>query len=1065
MFDLYLPILPSSYLSHSVITTVWIGILVVGFFNLRFGWVLSGLVVPGYLTPLLLIKPLSVGVIVFESIITYFFVYTISEVAARRGLWTNFFGRDRFFALLLTSVGVRLIFDGWALPQLSHYALEHYNLNLDYQDSLHSFGLIIVALIANQFWKPKLLNGLFQLSILVGITYLIIRFVFIEYTNFSLSNIGYLYEDVAGSILASPKSYIILITTAFIASRMNLFYGWDFNGILVPSLLALQWYHPSKIVITFVEAYLIFLLAVLLLKLPIFKNTTIEGARKIMLFFNISFAYKIALSFAITYFYPEEKISDYFAFGYLLSTLMAIKMHSKVNLVLFTRTTLQTSIVSIIIATLLGYLLSILPSAYSDKIPQAHLKPMPLHHSSDSLILYLEKKKVNLYSHAQVRAMHLPSAMELDAFKRALHLIEKDFTHYQYAIQDILKALHYRLSIVEEHYLVLTQDPAFYGWGIYVIDLRSKSDLLIELPYPLESYNMLQSAASIMRATKAKAMAISGVPLKLENRALALEFTNYYTLYHTFHKHYAKEGVVELHALDEKRYQRWLKKEVNSNDSIHSMLFVKGYIPKNLHLQKLNQKLKRLEILWHPTKHASIQKESIYNGFAELYLAPRDRIGLIASYPYPKGYGLHQEASVKAISGLLESWLLDQKIEIAPRASELYEKPQMHYLQFFDHVILTPLLEIMKKWQESVVDEPQLQNELKSIVLAAESMGYSITLYTDTKQTKKYLILHERKKRNRRYWGTYVFGFGHKANIMLQVPRPFYEPRTFEYALELYDQLDARALLISGAHALANNDRSSDVMLFKNKANLFNLVSQVLYRESQKEPMHALQIRAISQNQKDGLDRAVLAFDENMESINDLNRDQKRIYAYLNASMPLSINDGSFESAGYDANALQSLYLSQSLNNTFSTLWLPPAFLRQYRQRYESDSALGVFRVYAVEIVNALLSEQSYALSSQKLKEEILSALINYLDTKDTMEIEKLSLRKDIKMRLLLDSKNRHPYLLILEPNGKALIAVLKLNAQAPYNTRIKTKDENLQEVLKAFYLDSAALLEVGGAL
>ncbi|MEA2028252.1 MAG: poly-gamma-glutamate biosynthesis protein PgsC/CapC, partial [Campylobacterota bacterium] len=302
MIDLYLPILPSSYLSHSVITTVWIGILVVGFFNLRFGWVLSGLVVPGYLVPLLLIKPLSVGVIVFESIITYLFVYTISEIAARRGWWTNFFGRDRFFALLLTSVGVRLIFDGWALPALSIFAFENYGINLDYQDSLHSFGLIIVALIANQLWKPGMVTGLFQLIITVGITYLIVRYFFVEYTNFSLSNIGYLYEDVAGSILASPKSYIILITTAFIASRMNLFYGWDFNGILVPSLLALQWYQPSKILITFVEAYLILLLAVLVLKLPIFKNITIEGARKIILFFNIGFFYKVALSFAIVYF-------------------------------------------------------------------------------------------------------------------------------------------------------------------------------------------------------------------------------------------------------------------------------------------------------------------------------------------------------------------------------------------------------------------------------------------------------------------------------------------------------------------------------------------------------------------------------------------------------------------------------------------------------------------------------------------------------------------------------------------------------------------------------------------
>ena len=94
MTELYLPILPSSYLSYSVITTVLIGIWVVVFFNLRFGWIFSGLIVPGYLTPLLLIKPLSVGVIIFEAIVVYLLVYVISDVAAKRGLWTNFFGRD-----------------------------------------------------------------------------------------------------------------------------------------------------------------------------------------------------------------------------------------------------------------------------------------------------------------------------------------------------------------------------------------------------------------------------------------------------------------------------------------------------------------------------------------------------------------------------------------------------------------------------------------------------------------------------------------------------------------------------------------------------------------------------------------------------------------------------------------------------------------------------------------------------------------------------------------------------------------------------------------------------------
>jgi len=39
-------------LASSVATTVWVGVMVAVFCTLRFGWNLSGLVVPGYMTPL-----------------------------------------------------------------------------------------------------------------------------------------------------------------------------------------------------------------------------------------------------------------------------------------------------------------------------------------------------------------------------------------------------------------------------------------------------------------------------------------------------------------------------------------------------------------------------------------------------------------------------------------------------------------------------------------------------------------------------------------------------------------------------------------------------------------------------------------------------------------------------------------------------------------------------------------------------------------------------------------------------------------------------------------------------
>ena len=95
-----LPIFPEGSLAESVTTTVWIGVFILAFMNLRFGWTLSGLVTPGYLVPLLIVKPIAAFVIIAEGIMAYICVWFFSQYCSRFGRWSNFFGRDRFFALI-----------------------------------------------------------------------------------------------------------------------------------------------------------------------------------------------------------------------------------------------------------------------------------------------------------------------------------------------------------------------------------------------------------------------------------------------------------------------------------------------------------------------------------------------------------------------------------------------------------------------------------------------------------------------------------------------------------------------------------------------------------------------------------------------------------------------------------------------------------------------------------------------------------------------------------------------------------------------------------------------------
>lgn len=352
-----LPIFPEGGLASSVITTVWVGVFVLCFFNLRFGWVLSGLVVPGYLVPLLIVKPLAAAVILVEAILAYLLVWLFSEKLSR-GRYPSLFGRDRFMGLILASILVRLIMDGLVLPEVAGWLEQNFDRRFDWQDNLQSFGLVIISLLANQFWKPGLGRGLVAAFVTIGLTFVIVRYGLMEFTNFRMSGVSYLYEGLASSILASPKAYIILTLTAMFASHMNVRYGWDFSGILIPALIALQWYQPTKIVTSFAEAIVIYSVARLILKLPVMANVTIEGARKLLLFFNISFAWKMALGWFVVWQGLEVKTTDFYGFGYLLSTLIAIKAHDKDIFPRLARSTLQVSLMGAVLGNIVGFSLS-----------------------------------------------------------------------------------------------------------------------------------------------------------------------------------------------------------------------------------------------------------------------------------------------------------------------------------------------------------------------------------------------------------------------------------------------------------------------------------------------------------------------------------------------------------------------------------------------------------------------------------------------------------------------------------------------------------------------------------
>ncbi|UIP07323.1 poly-gamma-glutamate biosynthesis protein PgsC/CapC [Erythrobacter sp. SDW2] len=494
-----LAIFPDGGLASSVITTVWVGVFVLCFFNLRFGWVLSGLVVPGYLVPLLIVKPIAAAVIVVEAILTYAIVWIFSEKISR-GRFPALFGRDRFMGLVLASIAVRLSFDGYLLPLLADWLLENFDRRFDWNDNLQSFGLVIISLLANQFWKPGLGRGLAAAVVTIGLTYLIVRYGLMELTNFRMSGVSYLYEGLASSILASPKAYIILVITAMLASQVNVRYGWDFSGILIPALIALQWYQPTKVLTSFLEAIVIYFIARLILKLPVMANATIEGGRKLLLFFNISFAWKMVVGWVIVWWGFDVKTTDLYGFGYLLSTLIAIKAHDKNIFPRLARSTLQVSLAGAVLGNLIGFGLSAVVSR-----AQSTASAEALDGAGAELTPRLNALVVRSVGDAWVRKVRADaqplSAPATETLHDLIELFEASIPASSPSFD--LTASDWRVQRVEGgRFAIIRADEA--GEELLVYDPKARRELAVIVPDPTEAPGLAAAALQLQRSQDAR---------------------------------------------------------------------------------------------------------------------------------------------------------------------------------------------------------------------------------------------------------------------------------------------------------------------------------------------------------------------------------------------------------------------------------------------------------------------------------------------------------------------------------------------------------------------------------
>lgn len=316
-------------LQDSLVVLVWVGVLITCLANLQFGWVLSGLAIPGYLTALALFDKAIFFFTIAQGIATYLLTYFIARVFLKYLNLSEPFGRDRFFLILINSVVVRILSDVLVDTKFLGFDFLAKNLISEHINFGAGFGVLIVALIANYFWKPGLHKGLFSISVLTGITTLISSFVLVDLLGYSISNSIQFFFANSGSTANSGSIYIIILTVALFASQMNLIYGWEYNGILLPALIAVELVHPLAVLSCIGEAIIILYSVRVFLTFPKIQDIEFEGSRKIALFSTFGIIAKVIVQTLLGFLelrYLGEALGG---FGFLVATLLAIKIHEK----------------------------------------------------------------------------------------------------------------------------------------------------------------------------------------------------------------------------------------------------------------------------------------------------------------------------------------------------------------------------------------------------------------------------------------------------------------------------------------------------------------------------------------------------------------------------------------------------------------------------------------------------------------------------------------------------------------------------------------------------------------
>ena len=813
-FDLF----PASGLDNSLFTAVLLGLLLLFVLTESFGWVFTGLVVPGYLASVMVIQPLAGAVIGLESVFTYLVARTISDWLGPVVPWNRFFGRERFFLILLVSVAVRLAFESALLPAAGGALAEAGWASPSLVGNLYSVGLIVVPLTANMLWKTGLWRGAPQVVIPTLAIYGALQLVLIPYTNLSISDFELSYENVALGFLHSPKTYIVLLTAAYLAMRNSLEWGWDSHGIVVLALVALAWLSPLKVLTTVAEVAILVTITRPLFSARIFRATNLEGPRRLVIVFTVGFGLKFLACHLLAQQYPGLKATDYFGFGYLLPALLAVKVLQRGGLAVVLLPTLQTSLVALGLGTGIGLTLALLqpdsptPSPVNDP-------SVTLPSQGEGIIRQVHRANGRTLTGLPTRARR-PGGDRLDAFRRLVHDLVVAEALGDRDRQALAASVGVELrNVGGDPLLLLTETDGdsgdLSGWGLLVARPGASGSLVVEVPHPLSEPGTLVAGAVLFEELDAAALLVNGIDPQADPAAAFGLGGRSDQPFVAARRALAGQPVLEVRGGD---------------SPAGSDLWIPRDLPASLDLQQLRQTIGDTELRFDPPAG----EDAFGLG------STHDRVQLSLSIP-----GLESALAVANPADPSRPWVTAEEVGLSALGSRPWFTDAVSArghrvateteLRLLEREVLNPLLEHGQR----AVDDASYLRRLDG---AASLLGYGVRR-VELGDGEVVLLLHEVTPATRG-WGAVLVRPAAASPHFLAVPRPVAEPRTVDLALHLLRILDGRLVVVAGAMPRGPTDLRRDVLGEDNLTTLFTLAHRLAYRRAPPDqPAVGMQVR------------------------------------------------------------------------------------------------------------------------------------------------------------------------------------------------------------------------------